>query len=94
MKPMHKLQRLFTKTKTHVKQRKYSFCYKIKCNGETGNNSNNQQQTCQKSYIGETGRADGDKENLPLRIKPVYATSNKYMYSNKRQLVDMYKRMR
>lgn len=66
MKPVKKLQRLFTKTKTKVRQTRNGFCYRIKCKGIENDNQHN---TCPKTYIGETGRADGDKDHLPPRIK-------------------------
>lgn len=48
-----------------MKQIKNGFCYKIKCNGHVG--KDNQHHTCHKSYIGETGRADGDKKPPPIK---------------------------
>lgn len=62
LQPTNKLVNLFTKTKSKVKQTKKGFCYKIKCNGSEGS-------TCDKCYIGETGREDGSSEKLPPRIK-------------------------
>lgn len=62
MRPPRKLQHLFTKTKTKVKQKRKGFCYMLQCKGSNGS-------TCDKRYIGETGREDGTLDDLPPRIK-------------------------
>lgn len=78
MKPTHKLQSLFTKTKTEVYQPKKGFCYRIKCKGKC----DDEETQCSKVYIGETGRDTGKEKSLPPRIKEHIST---YKSALKRQ---------
>lgn len=81
MRPVRKLDHLFTKTKTKVKQKRKGFCYKIKCKGTEGSD-------CNKCYIGETGREDGTPENLPPRIKEHLSTYKSALRERNKTLAD------